>query len=67
MKPARKLTVDFSFLDDKNYTAQIWQDGINADRNGNDFKMITQEVNKNTKLEISLAPGGGWVARVFPK
>ncbi|NWF88204.1 MAG: glycoside hydrolase family 97 protein [Ignavibacteriaceae bacterium] len=64
---ARQLTIDFSFLDNKNYTAQIWQDGINADRNGNDFKMITKEVNKNTKLEISLAPGGGWVARVFPK
>ena len=64
---ARKLIVDFSFLDDKNYTAQIWQDGINGDRNGNDFKMITKEVNKNTKMEISLAPGGGWVARVFPK
>lgn len=63
----RKLTVDFSFLDDKNYTAQIWQDGINADRNGNDFKMITKGVNKNTKMEISLAPGGGWVARVFKK
>jgi alpha-glucosidase len=56
---SRKLTVDFSFLDDENYTAQIWEDGINADRNGNDFKMISQEVNKNTKLEISLAPGGG--------
>jgi alpha-glucosidase len=63
----RKLIADFSFLDDKKYLAQIWQDGINADRNGNDFKMISQEVNKNTKLEISLAPGGGWVARVVPK
>ncbi|MFH1195707.1 MAG: glycoside hydrolase family 97 protein [bacterium] len=64
---ARKLTVDFTFLGDESYTAEIWQDGINADRNGNDFKMISQEVNKNTKMEISLAPGGGWAARVTPK
>jgi len=64
---SRKLTVKFSFLDDKNYTAQIWQDGVNADRNGYDFKMITKEVTRNTKLEISLAPAGGWVARVTPQ
>ena len=64
---SRKLTVDFSFLDDKNYIAQIWQDGVNADRNGNDYKMITKEVTKNTMLEISLAPAGGWAARITPK
>jgi len=64
---ARDLTVDFSFLDEGNYTADIWQDGINADRNGNDFKKISVEVNKTTKLNIHLAPGGGWAARVHIK
>lgn len=64
---ARDLTVDFSFLDNGTYAADIWQDGINADRNGNDFKKNSVEVTKETKLNIHLAPGGGWAARVYKK
>lgn len=64
---ARDFVVDFSFLDKGTYTADIWQDGINADRNGNDFKKISVEVTKETKLNIHLAPGGGWAARVYKK
>lgn len=64
---ARDFTVDFSFLDNRTYTADVWQDGINADRNGNDFKKISVEVTKATKLNIHLAPGGGWAARVYKK
>jgi alpha-glucosidase len=58
----RDLTIDFSFLPDGDYKITIWQDGINADRNANDFKLLSQIVNKNSKLNIHLAPGGGWVA-----
>jgi alpha-glucosidase len=61
----RELTADLSFLDDGNYVADIWQDGINADRNGNDFKKITLGVTKSTKLKITLAPGGGYAARIY--
>ncbi|MDP2037865.1 MAG: glycoside hydrolase family 97 C-terminal domain-containing protein [Ignavibacteria bacterium] len=64
---ARDFNVDFSFLNDGTYTADVWQDGINADRNGNDFKKISVEVNKETKLNIHLAPGGGWATRVYKK
>lgn len=59
----RKLVVDFSFLDDnKEHNITIYQDGINADRNANDFKMVKKTITKNDKLDIQLAPGGGWVA-----
>ena len=64
---ARDFTIDFSFLDKGTYLADIWQDGINADRNGNDFKKISVDVTKETKLNIHLAPGGGWAARVYKK
>jgi len=64
---ARDFTVDFSFLSDGAYTADIWQDGINADRNGNDFKKISVNVTKETKLKIHLVSGGGWAARVYSK
>jgi len=57
---ARDMTIDFSFLPDGDYKIKIWQDGINADRNANDFKMLSQNVNNKTKLIIHLAPGGGW-------
>ena len=60
----RDLTVDFSFLPEGEYKIDIWQDGINADKYGSDYKKISQTVNKNTKLKIHLAPGGGWVAIV---
>lgn len=59
----RNLNIDFSFLDDgREYKATIYQDGINADRNANDFKMIKKTITKNDKLEIHMSPGGGWVA-----
>lgn len=60
----RDLTVDFSFLPDGEYKIDIWQDGINADRDATDYKKVSQIVNKNTKLNIHLAPGGGWVGIV---
>ncbi len=63
---ARELTLDFSFLEaGKSYTADIYQDGINADRNGNDYKKVTRTITKNDKLTIKLAPGGGWAARLY--
>ena len=62
---ARELEVDFSFLDAGNYNIEIYQDGINADRNAMDYKKVVRTVAKNEKLNIHLAPGGGWIARLF--
>lgn len=58
----RDLTIDFSFLPVGNYKIDIWQDGINADRNANDYKKIFQNITNETKMNIHLAPGGGWAA-----
>jgi alpha-glucosidase len=58
----RDLNIDFSFLPEGEYKIDIWQDGINADRNASDYKKISQTINKNTKLNVHLAPGGGWAA-----
>ncbi|MBS3945148.1 MAG: glycoside hydrolase family 97 C-terminal domain-containing protein, partial [Melioribacter sp.] len=59
---ARDLTIDFSFLPQGEYKINIWQDGMNADRNANDFKMLYETVNNQAKMNIYLAPGGGWAA-----
>jgi len=61
----REFTIDFSFLDEgKTYSAEIFQDGINADRNANDYKKVVKQVKKGDKISVKLAPGGGWVAKL---
>ncbi|NQT77742.1 MAG: glycoside hydrolase family 97 protein [Bacteroidetes bacterium] len=57
---ARELEIDLSFLGDRKFEATIWKDGPNAHRNAQDFIKESIIVDKNTKLEIKLAPGGGW-------
>lgn len=58
----RELTLDCSFLDEGKYSIEIMQDGINADRNANDYKRVTKTITKDSKLQLKLAPGGGWAA-----
>jgi alpha-glucosidase len=45
---------------------QSYEDGVNADRMGSDYKMKKSTVNKSTKLKVHLAPGGGWAAHLTP-
>jgi len=59
---ARELTVDFSFLEPGQYTIDIYKDGANADRYGNDYKHETMEISAGAEMKIKLAPGGGWAA-----
>ncbi|HNX80295.1 MAG TPA: glycoside hydrolase family 97 catalytic domain-containing protein, partial [Prolixibacteraceae bacterium] len=62
---ARELTIDLSFLESgKNWSAEIVQDGINADRNAVDYKKITRTVKSGDKITLKMAPGGGWCARI---
>jgi alpha-glucosidase len=60
----RELEIDFSFLPDGNFQMESFEDGVNADRMGSDYKMTKTQVNKTTKLKIKMAPGGGWAARI---
>jgi len=59
---ARELNLDLSFLDDGNYSMQIWKDGVNADQHAADFKKEEMQVTNASKIQISMAPGGGWAA-----
>jgi alpha-glucosidase len=62
----RELEIDFSFLPEGNFTLQAYEDGVNADRMGSDYKMMKSQVKRGTKLKIKLAPGGGWAGRITP-
>ena len=61
---SRELKLDFGFLPDGKYNLESWSDGVNADRNGQDFRFQTQQVSSSDKFTIKLAPGGGWVGRL---
>ena len=61
----RKIRVDFGFLDLGIYKAEIYADGPNAKRFASDYTKIVREISADDTLEIDLAPGGGWAARIF--
>jgi alpha-glucosidase len=60
----RTIEADLSFLPEGDYTMEIFSDGINADKHGEDYSHVTVKAGSPGKLEISMAPGGGWVARI---
>lgn len=60
----RDVTLDLSFLGEGNYRIELFQDGINADRAGRDYKKLSLPVPADRKLKIHLAPGGGYAARI---
>jgi alpha-glucosidase len=64
---ARDMDLDLSFLPAGNYSMEIFQDGINADRYAGDYKHTKTSVKPGDKMKIHLAPGGGWAARILPE
>ena len=58
----RELELDCSFLPPGRYTADILQDGPNADRMAEDYQLRRQKITPDSKLSVPLAPGGGWTA-----
>lgn len=62
----RELTIDCSFLEPGMYEAVVFADGINADRKAMDYRKESIRIDPGDKLQIHLAPGGGWAARIHP-
>lgn len=60
----RDLKLDFSFLGKGIYRAVVFEDGVNADRDATDYKREVIKISSGDKLNIHLAPGGGWAARI---
>ena len=61
---ARDLTLSFSFLPPGTHHIVYYADGVNADRNANDYVVQEATVEAGDVWHIHLAPGGGWVARI---
>jgi alpha-glucosidase len=61
---SREMTLDFSFLDNGSYRAEVFEDGINSDRDATDYKKELIIIKKGDKLTLKLMNGGGWAARL---
>lgn len=61
---AREFTIDLSFLDAGNYSAEICEDGINADRYPSDYTIRKETIDNKKQVRIKMAPGGGFLARL---
>ncbi|GGW81015.1 glycoside hydrolase family 97 protein [Alteromonas halophila] len=62
----RTLPLSLDFLPEGRFDIVIFQDGINADRWAEDYKVIEKNVDRSTVLDMTLAPGGGYTARIVP-
>ena len=58
-----KMEIDTSFLGEGRWRAEIFADGVNADRDATDYVRMFQNVKSGEKVKVDLAPGGGWIAR----
>ena len=58
----RDMEIPLNMLSAGTHNAEIFADGINADRDATDYCKLQQQVGKNDVIKIHLAPGGGWSA-----
>ena len=63
---SRTLEIDLSFLPAGRYQMATYEDGPNAERMGQDYKLSIKDIDASKKLKIDLASGGGWAARIYP-
>ena len=61
----RDVQLDFSFLPEGvSYTAVLFKDGVNANKQAEDYRKETIRVNKDSRLTLHLASGGGFAMKL---
>lgn len=62
---ARDYEFDFSFLPaGKTYDVILFRDGVNADKQGKDYKTEIFRADNGSRKKIHLAPGGGFAIKI---
>lgn len=61
----RQFDLRFDFLGPGPYEMEFLRDGVNAATRAIDYRKETRTVTADATMKIDLAPGGGWVARVY--
>ena len=49
------------------YTAELFRDGVNADKAARDYKRESVEIPADRKLTVKMAPGGGFALKITRK
>ena len=62
----RELQVTLGFLGEGEYEAEIFSDGVNANRWAEDYRLEKRKVSKDDTLPVKMANGGGWAAVIRP-
>lgn len=61
----RDVQLDFSFLPEGvSYTAVLFKDGVNANKQAEDYRKETICINKDSRLTLHLASGGGFAMKL---
>ncbi|GHV10113.1 retaining alpha-galactosidase [Bacteroidia bacterium] len=60
----RSLELDLSFLGEGNFQAEVFKDGINANKSARDYKKEIINIPADRKLKIDMAQGGGYVMKI---
>ena len=61
----RDVQLDFSFLPEgMSYTAVLFKDGVNANKQAEDYRKETIRIDKDSRLTLHLASGGGFAMKL---
>lgn len=61
----RDVQLDFSFLPEGvSYTAVLFKDGVNANKQAEDYRKETIRIDKDSRLTLHLASGGGFAMKL---
>ena len=63
----RSLELDLSFLGEGAFKAEVFRDGINANRMASDYVKEVVDISPDKRMKICMAPGGGYVMRITKK
>lgn len=63
----RDITFHFDFLGEGDYEVVLFKDGVNANKQAEDYRKEVFTVTSDSKKTITMASGGGFAMRITPK
>ena len=63
----RTLELDLSFLGAGNFQAEVFKDGVNADKVAQDYKREMIDIPSDRKIAFTMVSGGGFVMKIKKK
>ena len=59
---AQEFEIELDFLDKTNYQLEIMKDGINSNKNAQDYKHLSRSIESSEKIRVEMHKGGGYTA-----